>query len=847
MSYLRQISSASRWLGRWPIALAACFVLAAAVLVPSVGTTGLWEPQERTFVDRVAPPQDVEAERAARQLLQTALGVGELAKPRPVAPDDLRRRGNDDPASCDRTPPKDALARSLTTRAVQAGRDHISDDDGGRRLPLALLGLLTVLATAGIAMRLAGPRAGILAGVTVLSMPLLVLQSRMLTSELGTACGASLIVYALVALSRPYLARGPLGAVLDALVSTAALAAGVALGFLGGGALLGLLVPIGAFAAAGALGVPAVVAVVRRRPFAAHLPALCAALAAAGLIALLAWQLYDVKDPYPGIVPQARQVLGQAIVPEGCWSWALGGIWRPEDDLRFIYDSSFEQIAYGTFPWGVLAPIAMAALLRDPDADRRLAGALALAWAGAAWIATEAFQRKVGFSIWAGFPALAVAVGVWLDGVLARRGRGGAGQIPGAGQAPGADAEAMPAGAMLVGLFFLLAAVDLGKDMYSFAEKVTSLLTGSDTVAYPKPSRLLLLPTRLWPLLLGGIVAIGFALTMMAWRPGDAPAARLGRRIAGWGAAAAFAATAAAGAFWAFAWHPELGHYLSSKTIFETYRDLRAPGDELVIMGDLGQAPRSYADACPVPAPPAAIGSAAPAPPPPPSEECQQKKLETVQTRDQIVNALKRPQRVFAVAPQGELCSLHREIGEKPYFVLEERNLRNLLLSNRVDGTTDKNPLADVIVHAEPKAIPTRPKRRVVFDGKIELLGWDLPAEVGRGDRFDIVLYYKILQPVGAAWKSLMHFDGGGGRAGNADHEPINGRCSTATWQPGDFIIDRFTGAAGTSAYPAGPIDVWVGFFTGSAPSFRNMPISEAPPDIRDQHDRVKIATLVLD
>jgi hypothetical protein len=563
-----------------------------------------------------------------------------------------------------------------------------------------------------------------------------------------------------------------------------------------------------------------------------HLPALIATLAAGGLIALLAWQIYDVKDPYPGIVPQARQVFGQAIVPEGCWSWALGGIWRPEDDLRFIYDSSFEQIAYGTFPWGVLAPLARAALLRDPEADRRLAGALALAWAGAAWIATEAFQRKVGFSIWAGFPALAVAVAVWLDGVLARRARG--------------DAEAMPAGALLVGLFFLLAAIDLGKDMYSFAEKVTSLLTGGDTIQYPKPSKLLLLPTRLWPLLLGGLVALGFALTMMAWRPGDDPAARLGRRIAAWGTAAALAATAAAAAFWAFAWHPELGHYLSSKTIFDTYRELRAPGDELVIMGDLGQAPRSYADACPIAPPPPALGTPS-APPPPLSEECKQKKLETVQSRDQIVNALKRPQRVFAVAPQGELCSLHREIGEKPYFVLEERNLRNLLLSNRVDGTTDKNPLADVIVHAEPKNIPTRPPRRIVFDNKIELLGWDLPAEIGRGDSFDIVLYYKILQPVGAAWKSLMHFDGNGGRAGNADHEPINGRCSTATWQPGDYIIDRFKGVAGTSAYPAGRLEIWAGFFTGSAPSFRNMPVSEAPPDMRDQNDRVKIATVILD
>ncbi|HWU89243.1 MAG TPA: hypothetical protein VN253_18380, partial [Kofleriaceae bacterium] len=119
MSYLRQISSASRGLGRWPIALAICVALAAAVLVPAFGATGLWEPQERAFADRVALPQDVEAERAARQLQQTAAGIVELARPQPRQP-----AAPDDRATCERTPPKDALARSLTTRAVQAGRDY---------------------------------------------------------------------------------------------------------------------------------------------------------------------------------------------------------------------------------------------------------------------------------------------------------------------------------------------------------------------------------------------------------------------------------------------------------------------------------------------------------------------------------------------------------------------------------------------------------------------------------------------------------------------------------------------------------------------------------------------------
>ena len=33
------------------------------------------------------------------------------------------------------------------------------------------------------------------------------------------------------------------------------------------------------------------------------------------------------------------------------------------------------------------------------------------------------FERKVGFTLWAGFPALAIAVGVWIDSILVRPAR----------------------------------------------------------------------------------------------------------------------------------------------------------------------------------------------------------------------------------------------------------------------------------------------------------------------------------------------------------------------------------------------------------------------------------------
>jgi hypothetical protein len=478
---------------------------------------------------------------------------------------------------------------------------------------------------------------------------------------------------------------------------------------------------------------------------------------------------------------------------------------RPDDYIIIIYDSMFEQIAYGTFPWGLLAPVAMAALLAAPDPRRRLLGAVTLAWAGGAWVASEAFQRKVGFTIYGGFPAMAIAVGAWLDGMFAGRARG--------------EPRSIPPGARLIALFAVLGILDLGKDLQSFAERLTSLLVGGDAISYPTQSHVLWLPTRLWVLILGMVIALGFAAALVAWRDGPSPRERGYRRCSAAGAITAIAATIGLSAFWSALWQPRLALNLSSKAMFETYQALAKPGDDLIVMGDLGQAPLAYTGAPP----------------------------QTAPDRTQIIAALGRPNRVFAVAPQSELCTLHREVAGKPYFVIDDRNQRNLLLSNRVDGAIDKNPLREAIVHDEPKAIRSRPKGRVVWDGKIQLLGWDLPKTASRGQKFDVTLYYKILQPVGGSWKTLMHFDGPAGRAGNGDHDPIGGRCPTSTWTVGDYIIDRFSTSAGTGAFPAGGHEVWLGFFTGSNPNWKNMPVSEAPADMRDTADRVKITSIGLE
>jgi len=811
-------AAVARALTRWPTALAAVFVLAIVLLIPGLGSTGFWEPQERQLVDRVAPRDEVAAKRAIDEAKRKAEAdkLAEKSGQKPAQPKA--------PEACPKAAPEDATGRTLQAKAPAFGRDTFGDSDFGRRLPLALMGLLTVLATFGIAARTTGSaRAGVLSALVLLSFPLLILQSKMVTSEIGTACGATLIVYGLVALSR---LRDSLLGLIEGLVALLALVGGAVLAYHAGGILLGTIVPVGAVAAAYGLGAPAIgtlglaflalgkraialvapryrvgrslarVAPVSRFTVSEQIVGLVATVGLLVLAGVLADQIFELRPPYPGMVPAGRTTFGKVIAATGCWSDALGGIWKADDDLRSIFDSSFEQIAYGTYPWGILAPIAMAGLLGASPAHRR-AGGLALGWAGAAWIADEVFSRKVGFSIWAGFPAMAIAIGAWLDHILTER----------RATTYERDRDQTITPTVLVGLFVILGILVFGKDLQSFTEKLTSILVGSDQIAYPTASRFLWVPTRAWILILGVILGLAFAIAMIVPRP------KLARRAV----ATMLAMTVVISAFWSFGWYPALAVNLSSKTMFDQFHALKAPGDQLVVMGDLGDAPFTYGG----------------------------KDFEKIETRDGIVKAIQRPNRVFAIAPATELCTLHREIGGKPYFVLDDRNTRSVLLSNKIDGAEDRNPLVAMITHAEPQNIPQKPKAKIVWDNKIQLLGWSIPKTVGRGSKFEVKLYYKILAPVGSAWTSLMHFDGPA--RFNGDHKPINDRCPTSTWQPGDYIIDTHTVTAGGTTFPRTNYELWIGFFTGTNPNFKNMTLSEAPGDMRDQNDRVKIMSIALD
>lgn len=141
-----------------------------------------------------------------------------------------------------------------------------------------------------------------------------------------------------------------------------------------------------------------------------------------------------------------------------------------------------------------------------------------------------------------------------------------------------------------------------------------------------------------------------------------------------------------------------------------------------------------------------------------------------------------------------------------------------------------------------PKTISNRPATRVAWDDSIELVGWEVPARVRRGEPFQIDVVYKVLKPLDRSWSVFVHLDGPKMRA-NGDHDPLGGRCPTSTWKPGDVIVDR-TSLRVNPSYDTGSYALWIGFFGGSAPSWRNLPVSEAPASLRDDVQRYKLTTV---
>lgn len=851
--------------GLWPLWV---LVAAALIILPGLWSFGFWEPGEIAIADQARA--EIEAPAASDEAPEAEIPSGPTRAER----------------IADARPP-------LTEWAIGRGVRSVGVSELGARLPLALFGILAALVTFLLGRRLASPRAGLLSALVLLSLPLFLFQSRQLMSSIGAVLGGALLVLGLCGIAWPERDRDahpPWRYALD----VALIAAGALLSYYGARALLGLVVPLGAvgLATAGALyterhsalsagnsGPPAARAVNGTwRWRRTHLwigAVLCIAAALAAFI-IVFLDVFEIRDPVPG----TRQILGKSFVPTEEPSAALGGVWTERDDLDATFDSLFHQLAFGLFPWIALIPVAAARLALGPRAGRRAwAGYVVFAWAFLAWVVATVMERKVGSVLYPALPAVALAVGMWLDDLFTARTRAAEDDLGDTRRRLG-----MPVRLPLVALFVLFAALVVAKDIQAFPDELTAVHVLDGSIKYPEGLGIkrahmvfgvlfaLSLSAGLWlwqpvvagsslrrtlwyrlrrfgphvaaasvgaaaAALVGGLLLprIGVLIAVAAAASGAGFAAELGaRKLAllprrgpavrslGYyegraGVAVALGLAVLYGLFLAQVWTPQLSRSFSSKHLFSVYRDLRAAGDQLVIVGNMGSGPDWYADS-----------------------DYQQ-----LPGRNELIKILGRDDaRVFAVAPASELCAIHRASARTfDYFVHDDTHATRVLLSNRLaEGERDRNPLARAIRREPPTDI--QHPISVTFEDKIELLGYSMPHRVGRGDSFEMTLYYKVLKPVGGNWKVIMHIDRGNMRI-NGDHDPINGRCSTSFWQEGDYIVDTFTVTAGDAlSFPGGRYQMFTGFFHGSGGNWTNMKIVSGP---HDDADRVPLGTVTLD
>ncbi|MEM9487767.1 MAG: hypothetical protein AAGC55_01415, partial [Myxococcota bacterium] len=756
-------------------------------------------------------------------------------------------------------------------------------------------GLLTIVVTFVLGLRLAGPRAGLLAALILMSFPLFIMQSRQLMSDMGTLLGGALIMLGLVGLAWPTERRAPWLYAADLVL----VAIGAVLSYLAAAALIGLFIPfaamalacvsnavhwqpsacpggstaprssarpgeyrpatrypilglsaialgaalalIGHFAGWDSSSVPiAVIAVgvlvlafglIPRSPRPAgprrqqwqrwHL---IAVLLGAGAMAVATFlyvfgQVFDLRDPIPG----QRALFGYSLMPSDEYADALGGIWRLNDDLKATFNNLFEHIAYGLYPWSALAPIALAHLAMAPRGGRHTwAGQVACAWAAVAWVVATVTARKMGPSLYPGVVAVALGLGLWLDGLISARHQSDAtGDSDLAARTGFGVSLRLP----VVALFVALAALVLGKDLFAFPDKLVALT--AEDVKYPDKTRVLKIGLKYWPLVFGAMFAAAMAAGLLLWQrcrqtcaPGerrsqadnhvDKPLYKAGR----WGIHAAVAVTLVMGLFTAHVWLPALSQKLSSKHVFAVFSEMSSEGDELGIMGNYGSSAEYYAPS-----------------------------YEKLSNRTKLIEFLRKPSRVFALAPASELCAFHRSAkGTVPYHVIDDSNAKFLLFSNQLgDGERDLNPLARTMVRTRPDNIEHPLK--VNYDNRLELIGYNMPDQVNLGDEFEMTLFFKVLRPVGGTWKIFVHFDGGLRFQG--DHDPVETvRCATSYWQAGDYVINTITVKAGGLSYKKGTYQVLVGLFRGSTGNWKNMKVADPGGKKVDENYRVTVGQL---
>ncbi len=693
---------------------------------------------------------------------------------------------------------------------VSTGIDTLGVSELGARLPFFLLALLAALATYFLGLRIRSPEAGAMSVLILITCPLFVFQARQLNDQFGALAGGSLMLLAAIGLCSPTKGKRAIGLYgLDALL----LLLGASLSYYSSGFLVGFLAPLGAIALAAIVSAADVKSTGFWGQDKANRNYLRLAAALSVLVLSVAL-LYFVGEVFEWVSAKDKEfsLFGKTMHTDAEYNKLLGGAWKQEGDLKVNFNSLFEQIAFGLFPWVCLAPIAVVRMGMGSAKDTNPLGARMLfTWAAIAWLVSSLVLRKVGPVQFAAVPAVAVAVAVWIDELLCARRQA---------RESGDDNSTVSLTPPLIALFAAFTVIVIAKDIYSFPAKFLSLHLDRAIAKFPADvsmHKAILVMGLLFALLIGA--GIFFAKRKNPRTATEKVTSKIGQ----WGIPAALALSFFMSLFFAQLWVPGLSTQLSSKATFGVYHELREDGNTLGIVGKVSSGAKFYADG----------------------------DFESLRGRNELVNFLQRPERVFASVKASELCPIHKEANKKAfdYYVVDDSNAERVILSNRMwNGDVpvpknlklpmrdylDRNPLWRYLVREKPEGI--QHPLDVNYDDKLKLIGMDLPSSINRGDDFDVTFYYQVLKPMSRNWQVFVHFDGGGVRF-QADHFPIKKRCGTNYWQPGDYVIDHFTVESSDMGVAKKNYTIWTGLFVGSSGNWTNMEVVSPKPDDNNRVD----------
>ena len=747
---------------RWLLIL----VIGGALLLPMLGSFGLWDPVEIRQADLA---QEVSKTGSFRDVT-----VDGRYSPRPP----------------------------LYVWMVAAGFKVLGVNELAGRLPLALIGLLALLIAYRVGRRLISQEAGIGAALVLGTTPAFLFQARQLESEVVFYAAILAGVGGLAAYICPANGRRSKW---DLIMG----AAGLVAGFLARGLVLGVGFPLVSLGLALAVSwrsgvVPPVPPVPEepredededeeakgpyRDPDADEAPV-----------------VDDDEEPDPGYtvgqaVRQGLPALALALVAVGALVGILlvvlknptylllGAEWR-KSMAPPTFDTTFRDIGWGFFPWFGLVPLALGSFVlaqkghaaaRPPDAFPKM---LVLFLLVGGYVLSSFWLAYLGSLRYPALPWLAFAVGVLAADLWVTR--------------------------RPVHRFWAVVAVGLVLVLHQdFFVRPDGLVFSHLPEAPTYPSELSLkIPIRVIGIIfavlfffsLGGVPTPLGEIKNKRWY--GRLASFLGRWIdKGGGLLRSLfgptghrvrAATAVAailfGGFCTFYLTPQLSLHLSNKALFGTFHKCKSGGELLAQYQVPGRGAAYYNDG----------------------------QVEDVGDQNKLFELLRKDQRIFILVPSHQMAPIDKAARQQGinYYVLDDRSSQYLIISNKLEGkcTVDHNPLRRLVLDKEPKI---KTKVHANFENKVELLGYEVDDPVTRGGKFKLKLFFKVLAQMPSGYKIFIHFDQPANRF-HGDHVPLGGKFPTEYWMPGDYIVDPHEIDIPIFTTPSGSYTMYMGFWQG--------------------------------